>query len=208
MDQNDLIEMMQSMMSSQVVSQLSSNVNANQESTETAMSVLIPTMIGALNRNVQSPGGAEALASALDADHDGSILDDLAGWFGQGGQQADPYRSAGIIKHLFGDREEAVAEQVGNMAGMDRNAIMQMMIKLAPVVLGMLGKQRSGGQGGQGLDIASLIGLLNNSTQKHEQRTSNNLSGFMRLLDRDGDGSLKGEAASLAKTFIKGFFKR
>ena len=67
------------------------------------------------------------------------------------------------------------------------------MMTLAPIVMGMLGKQKRQ----QGLDIGGLAGLLSNSV--NQQRSSGNpmLDMANRFLDQDGDGSALDDVASM-----------
>lgn len=58
---------------------LSQQTGADKVQTTKASSAIISTMLGALARNASSPDGANALANALDRDHDGSILDVIGG---------------------------------------------------------------------------------------------------------------------------------
>ena len=44
----------------------------------------LPALLAALQGNAATPGGSRRCCRALDRDHDGSILDDLAGFLGQG----------------------------------------------------------------------------------------------------------------------------
>jgi len=60
--------------------QISGQIGADPQSTQTAVSAALPLLLGALARNASQPGGAEALAGALGRDHDGSVLDHVAGF--------------------------------------------------------------------------------------------------------------------------------
>ncbi|MFT5144219.1 MAG: hypothetical protein ACI84D_002851 [Thalassolituus oleivorans] len=111
------------------LSQLAQAVGASPDVTQKAVQAAIPALLGGLARNAAaSPEGASALASALDRDHDGSILDDvggLLGVFGGGGGSSSPLggllgaaagmlgggrensqasQGAGILKHVFGGK--------------------------------------------------------------------------------------------------------
>ena len=68
--------------------------------TANAVSSALPLLVGALARNASDPSGAGALESALVKDHDGGILDDIAGALSGTGAGA----GAGILRHAFGQK--------------------------------------------------------------------------------------------------------
>jgi hypothetical protein len=49
------------------------------------MSMAIPILVSALNRNASSPTGRQSLENAINRDHDGGILDNIGGYLGGGG---------------------------------------------------------------------------------------------------------------------------
>jgi len=59
----------------------------------------MPAILAGLTRNSSSNSGAAGLLGALDRDHDGSILDDVMGYLGGGG---DLGAGAGILGHVLG----------------------------------------------------------------------------------------------------------
>ncbi|GGK13133.1 hypothetical protein GCM10008955_03040 [Deinococcus malanensis] len=131
--------------------------------TEAAMEAAVPLLLGALNRNAQTPDGAAALSGALDR-HDGRALD----LFGQG-QVPDPQEGQKILGHLFGNQQYAAANAVSQRSGIDPQMAMQVLMMLAPLVMNYLGRQRQGqsggwpqdgnaGMGGGGFDIGSILG--------------------------------------------------
>lgn len=65
---------------------LSQQTGADKTQTTKATSAIISSMMGALARNASTPDGAASLSSALDKDHDGSLLDMLGGMMQQGRQ--------------------------------------------------------------------------------------------------------------------------
>ncbi len=128
-----------------------------------AANTIFSTLLGAIQQNASTPEGAQALNNALERDHDGSILDNLAGFLGG---QAQPQNSnmlngAGILGHIFGNKQENVVNAVSQNTGMDSGAVIKMMMMLAPVVLGMLGKaknQTGADAGGLSSIIGSVLG--------------------------------------------------
>jgi len=155
--------------------QLSTQLGADPATTQKAVSAALPTLLGALAKNAQSPEGAAALAGAIDRDHDGSALQNIAATLGGGG-------GAGILKHVLGGRQEAVQQGVGAAAGLSGPQAGQLLAMLAPIVMGALGSAKRSG----GLDAGGLAAMLG------QERASmgGGPGGLLQLLDRDGDGSV------------------
>ena len=83
---SDLLGLLQSSLGGGTVDQISSQIGASREQTSAAMETALPLLVGALSRNARQPGGAQALAGALDRDHaGGGLLDQLGGLGGAAG---------------------------------------------------------------------------------------------------------------------------
>ena len=162
---------------------LGAQVGASPEQTGAAVNAALPMMLGALQRNSGSEQGAMSLLGALDRDHDGSILDDLGGFLGQGPSAAGD-RS---LDHIFGGRRAPVENAVSRASGMSGAQVTQLLAMLAPLVLGMLGRARNqGSQTGSG-GLGDLLG----GAMGRMQQQSPGLGGLLGgLLDSDGDGSV------------------
>ena len=77
----NVIELLQGQLDENLIQQLSQHIGAEStEQTEAAASGIISTLVAGLNKNAATPDGATALVSAIDRDHDGSILEDVAGF--------------------------------------------------------------------------------------------------------------------------------
>jgi len=161
-----------------------------------AMSILM----NALARNSQNPQGASALESALDRDHDGSILEDIAGYV-NGTSAINNTRAAngsGILGHILGNQQSGAIEALMKVSGLSQNQSGGLLAQLAPVVLGMLGKQKRS----QGLDTSGLSNILTNSASTANKRAPQ-ASILTSFLDRDGDGSIADDALDIGKNLLK-----
>ncbi len=94
---DDLMESIAAQLRGAPMAQLSNQLGADSRTTQNAVQAALPLLLGALAKNSADGGGAEALAGALDRDHDGSILDDLGGFLGAG-PSSD---GAAILGHVF-----------------------------------------------------------------------------------------------------------
>ena len=78
----NLMDILQGQVSDEMLGQLSEHIGAAPEQTAQATNSIFATLLGGLANNVTDQGGLSALGAALDRDHDGSMLDDLAGMVG------------------------------------------------------------------------------------------------------------------------------
>jgi hypothetical protein len=163
---------------------MSGSICAEPRQTAVAVETAVPLLLGALQRNAATEGGASSLLGALDRDHDGSILDDLAGFLGQGTNAAQG-RS---LDHIFGGRRGGVEGAVARRSGLDGGQVMQLLMMLAPLVLGALGRARRqpGANAGAG-GLGDLLGGAMGRMQQQKPGLGGMLGG---LLDSDGDGSM------------------
>ncbi|HEV8238643.1 MAG TPA: DUF937 domain-containing protein [Thermoanaerobaculia bacterium] len=183
-----ILDLLGSQLDASTLQQLGSQVGATPEQTAAAVSTALPALLGALQRNSATPHGEAALASALDRDHDGSILDNLGGLL-DGGPSAANERS---LDHIFRDRRAPVEEAVAQRAGLDRGQAMRLIAMLAPIVLGALSRARQSrgagaqaGGGGLGDILGAALGGL-----RQQGAGGGGLGGILGgLLDRNHDGS-------------------
>jgi hypothetical protein len=146
-----------------------------------AVNAALPLLLAALARNASNPDGANALAGALDRDHDGSALDNLPATLD--GAQAGMGQK--ILGHILGGKQTNVAQSLGAATGLDTKRATQLMVMLAPMVLAYLGRAKRE----KGLDAGGLGSVL---TRERENMGAKGpgMGSLLSMLDRDGDGSV------------------
>ena len=202
----DLIELLRGKLDSNFINQLSQQIDEDDpEQTEAAASGIISTLVAGLSNNVAQPGGDTALLSAIERDHDGSIMDDIGGFIFGNKQAQNPntLNGAGILDHILGGKKSKVQDMVGNATGMDKSKILKLMITLAPLVLAAIGKARNkqqsqGSQGG--FNVRDLL----SGTVQSQTNQGKEMGMLERFLDRDGDGQIMDDIATMGKNiFLK-----
>ena len=191
------LDLITSQLGSSGMSQLGKSIGADTEMTGHAVGAALPLLVAALGRNAGSQDGAASLHRALERDHDGSILDDVGGFFRRG----DTSPGAGILKHALGGRTSTVTSGLSQATGLDASAIAKLLPMLAPLVMGALGKQHRAGGGGAG----ALAGLLASEEDRATQAAPA-LKGLGGLLDQDGDGKVGDDIARIGKGLLGGLF--
>jgi len=187
------------------LSALTQQLGASESQTSTAVQMALPALFGALSRNAASPSGAESLLGALDRDHDGSVLDDLVGVLaGSTGGGGSAFNAGGILEHMLGSRRGGLESQLGQETGLQGSQITKLLIALAPLVMGALGKaQREQRMGSQ--ELGYELGRVS----KHAEESLGDRFGVLgSLLDQDGDGRLDPGVVQMGKSLLGRLFRR
>jgi len=202
---SNILDLLQGQMSGNLVEQLSQQLGADKQQTETAASGILSTLMGAMAKNAATPDGASALNNALERDHDGSFLDDISGFLGGSTQasNAKMVNGAGILKHVLGGKQSGAIDMISKMSGLGGDKTGNLMTMLAPMVMGMLGRQKRQ----QGLDASGVAGMLSN-VLTGAQQTRPEMGMIGKLLDADGDGSFMDDLAEKGMGMLGKFLKR
>ncbi len=202
----DLFDLLKSQISGEMIGALTNQLGgAETEKTSTAVESGISILMNALAKNAKNTDGATALGAALDRDHDGSIFDDLTGYINGTSKinQTKAANGAGILGHLLGEKQGGAVDALSQMSGLNQGQSSSLLVKLAPIVLGMLGKQKRS----TGMSPTDLGGLLAGAAAQSNTRVQNP-SLITSLLDRDGDGSIADEAAGFGFKLLKNLFSK
>ncbi len=184
---------------SQTTNQLSQMLGANPTATQSAIQMALPAILSGLARNASQPQGAQDLSNAIEEDHNGgNILGSLGNYLNNSSQTQND-DGIGILAHIFGQNQGAVAQQVSKNSGLDIGQVAQLLITLAPIVMGYLGRQKQQ----QGLDAGGLSNML--GQQEQQMQSSGNpmmdmISGMMN--SNQSGGNAMGDLASLAADYL------
>ncbi len=186
---------------SAAVDQISQTVGAQPSLVNSAIQMALPALINGLANNAATPEGAQNLNNALEQ-HDGGILDNLSGLsslagaiFGSG-QTSPQLNAGGILGHILGGSQGNVTQQISNQSGLGAGQVAQILMLLAPIVMGYLGRQKQQNN----LDAGGLSAMLGGQQQQIQQAPQ---GGFLQnLLDSDGDGSITDDIASMAFKYM------
>ncbi|MFN2239122.1 MAG: DUF937 domain-containing protein [Thermoanaerobaculia bacterium] len=184
-----------------MIQQMSAAIGANPEATSKAVGLALPALLGGLSRNASKPQGAADLDRALNA-HDGGILDNLGGLLGGGGGAAGGGIGGAILGHILGQRRAPVEQGVGKASGLNSQQVGQLLVMLAPIIMGVLGKMKQQ----KGLDASQLPDVLQKSTRSIEQETPG-AGGLAGILDSNNDGQIVDDLARMGSSMLGGLFK-
>lgn len=187
-----ILDLLNSDLGKSIVSGVAGQTNQPQNKTHDVLTMAMPVLMAAMQRNAASPEGAQGLLSALNGQHDGSILNNLSGLFGGGVDDNVLTDGSKILGHVLGNKQSNVEKAIGAKSGMDAASVAQILKVAAPILMGMLGnqaKQQNVDSPG-GLE-GMLGGLLKGSSSKGDQ------SFLESILDANNDGSIMDDVAGM-----------
>ena len=187
-----ILDLLNSDLGKTLISGVSNQTNQPQNKTQDVLTMALPVLMAAMKRNAATPQGAEGLLGALNSKHDGSILDNLGGLFG-GGLDSNVLDDGGkILGHVLSGKQKHVENALSQKSGMDASSVAQILKVAAPILLGVLGKQKRQQNVNSPSGIEGLLGgLLGGNSPKQEQ------SFLESILDADGDGSVVDDVAGM-----------
>lgn len=190
-----LLEGLMQNLSGPALSMISQQIGADEGQTQSALSGALPLIISAMAKNAASPEGANSLSNALDQ-HNGGILENLAGFI----PNALAGEGAGILKHVLGNKQPLAEQGISQASGLSAAQVGQLLVTVAPIVMGYLGKQKQE----TGLDASSIAGLLGGQqAQAQSHAAGGGMGMLMNLLDMDNDGSPVDDVLGMLGKFMK-----
>jgi hypothetical protein len=192
-----IVDVLSSQLGPGTVQAVSRQLGIDPATAERAIAAAVPMLTGGLARNAACPGGAEAIHQAVTRDHDGSLLDDVAGFLGQG----QTGMGAAILGHVFGGNQNRAAAGVSQATGLDMGKAGQLLMMLAPLVMAALGRHASQ----NGLDAGGISDVLQSSHAQAQAQAPAGLGGILgSLLDQDHDGNVMDDVGGLLGGLLKG----
>ncbi|WP_047546087.1 DUF937 domain-containing protein [Psychroserpens sp. Hel_I_66] len=187
-----ILDLLNSDLGKTIISGVSGSTGTDQDKTSSVLTMALPVLMKAMERNASTPQGAEGLMGALKGKHDGSILDNLGGLFGGGVDEDVKDDGDKILGHVLGTKRQGVEKIIGEKSGLDMASVANILKVAAPILMGVLGKQAQQKNVSSSNDLGGLLGgLLGGSSAKQEQ------SFLEKILDADGDGSVIDDVAGM-----------
>lgn len=181
------------------VSAIGKKVGANEQITTKALQYAIPVLLGAMANNTSSNSGAAALDNALSKSHDGSILNDIMGAVSGGSNSGV---GAGILKHVLGGQRNQVQQQLSSQTGLSAEGMGQVLEIAAPILMGMLGKQKRENNLGASA-LASMLGGAKQEAADAPFGPSMDMLGSLLGGGSSSKSGLMGAGMSLLKGLLK-----
>lgn len=166
------------------VRQAGASVGLGQDQATAALAALVPALAAGLKNNAGSPDGLAGLIGALSGGHHQRYLDDPTTL----GQPAAIAEGNGILGHVLGSKDVSrqVAAQAAAGTGISADVLKRLLPLAATMVMGALARQRAAAPApGAAASSGGLTDMLGS------------------MLDRDRDGSVIDDVASMVGKFLK-----
>ncbi|MBK7082247.1 MAG: DUF937 domain-containing protein [Betaproteobacteria bacterium] len=132
----------------------------SQGPTQSALTSLLPAVLGGIVQKGATPDGAGGLLSLINgANLDVNLLGNLAGLFGGGGSGVNALLKTGtssLVPALFGDKSGALVSALSSSSGIKTSSATNLLAMVVPWLLAFLKKFI----GDKGLNASSLASLL------------------------------------------------
>jgi len=193
---SSILDLLNSDLGKTLISGASQRTGQPADKTASVLSQAMPLILGAMQRNASTPEGASALSNALDnpKHSGGGIMDMLGGILGDGAGSPEELlqEGSGILGHVLGAKQPQVESALSQANGIDAGSVGDILKMAAPLIMGMLGKQKQSSgvdQNGIGDLLGGLLGGGNAGAADQ--------SFIEKILDADGDGSIIDDVAGM-----------
>jgi len=191
-----ILDLLGSDLGKTIISGVSGSTNTDESKTGNVLTMALPVLMKAMERNASTPEGAEGLLGALNTKHDGSILDNLSGLFGGGVDDSVKSEGSKILGHILGSKQSGVEQVISQKSGVDSGSVGNILKVAAPILMGVLGKQKQQNNVSSQSGISGLLGGLLGGASNSGAVTKEQ-SFLEQMLDADGDGSVVDDVAGM-----------
>jgi len=187
----NLVSLIMQFLTPDIIARIAATLGLGRTETQTGISAAVPALLAAFSGVADKPGGSQTLVDAIK--NQSGVLDNIMSMVGGGSPSSLVDKGSSLLSSLLGSQDQsALAGAVGKFAGIGQSTGSSLIGMLAPVVMGVIGKQI----GSRSLDVGTVGGLL--ASQK-EQIAHALPQGFARLLGNTGIlDSLDGAAETAA----------
>jgi len=191
---NFLQDLIQDTVSKGISDKIGKQLGVSSSQANSVISLLMPAVLGGLQKNAQDPVEAEKIVNTVQKHHaGGGIFNNISDLL------SNPQNQKGdkILQHVLGDKRQVVEQSIAQKSGMDSTMVSNIFTMIAPLVMGEIGKKLTGGNSSS--DSSSLLsGILGGGKSEAKEQ-----SFLTSLLDRDGDGEIMDDVLQMGMNFLK-----
>jgi hypothetical protein len=174
----NLVSYMMQFLTPDMIGRIAGALGLNRNDAQSGVTAVVPALLAAFSGLADKPGGAQSLVNTVK--QQSGVLDNFAGMIGGNNLSSFIERGSSLLTSLLGSHDQsALTGAVARFAGLGQNKASSLLGMLAPVVMGLIGRQI----GTRGVDIGSLTSLLASQKEQIAQALPNGLG---ELLDRTG----------------------
>ena len=168
----DITNILGALTDNDAVDAIAKNLKLDSNQVSSVITNALPTLLGAMQKNASTQGGAESLIKALGdhAGNAGNIISNLSG--------TDLTDGNKILSHIFGGNLSSVISGISQKSGVANNMVGSILAAIAPSLLALLGK----GQQKIGINATGLAGMLGTILAASSANSNSNSGGLGDLL--------------------------
>ncbi len=154
----NVMDLLKDQVGGALVKQASGFLGESESGTASAVSAILPSLMGSLISKGSDAKGAMGIMDMLSSGgHDGGMLSNLTGLLG-GGESTNGLMSSGghLINSLMGDSQGGLIDSIAGFAGIKQSSSSSLLKMAAPLVMSVIGKKVLG----ENMGVSGLMGLL------------------------------------------------
>ncbi len=218
----NLLDLVKDQLSDAVIGKAAGLIGESSGATSSALSTILPTILGSVVQKGATQSGASGIMDMINSGgHDGSMFDNLSGLLGGGSQSNTMLKSgAALVASLMGAKQGGIVDTLMSLTGMKKSSTNSLMSMVAPMVMGMIGRQIKK----NGLNVGGLMDLLKGQKSHLKGALPSSLGSMMGFSEGNtsrkstastshvpetsggGGGWMKWLLGGLALLFVLGYF--
>jgi outer membrane protein OmpA-like peptidoglycan-associated protein len=191
----DLLQLLRTLLGGNFAAIVSEFLGENESNTKSAITSMLPALLGSIVQKGSTPGGASALMNTLNSPQvDATLTDKIGQLLGGGGGNQLVSAGSGLLSSLLGSRVNSFTGALSSMSGIGGTSANSLVVMALPLILGLLKKIVDQ----QGLNANGLMSLLGDQAQTLQSEIDPRLSQAMglNLCNLGGAATAAGDTAS------------
>lgn len=176
----NLVSYIMQFLTPDMIGRIATALGLDRNDTQTGIAGTVPALLAALSGVAARPGGAQSIVDTIKQQP--SVAENFGSMIATGNPSSLVEKGSNLLMSLLGSRDQsALAGAVGKFAGLGQAGGSSLLGMLAPLVMGLIGKQI-----GPRLDVGSLSNLFSSQKEQIAQAMPpgmSNLLGGTGLLD-------------------------
>jgi hypothetical protein len=196
----NIVSLIMQYLTPDMIGRIASVLGLDRNTAQTSIGASVPALLAALGNVATQRGGAQKLADA--ANQQAGTVDNLASMIG--GQNGFAEKGSRMLSSLLGSgQQNALTSAITSFTGIGQGTCSSLLGMLAPVIMGVIGKQLGSG----GVDSYSVANLLAGQKDNIAAALPSGLRDQLRgtgLLDslQGAAGAVAGQAYSAGRTAV------
>ncbi len=183
----NLLDLVKGQLNDNLIGQAANLIGESKSATSSALGSLLPTLLGSIVSKGSTQSGAASLLNLINTgNHDGGILDDLPNLFSSSSASSGLMNTGkALLSTFFGNRQNSILDKLVSLTGLGRNSTSSFLSLLAPVMMGLIGKQVRKSN----LDAGGLMSLLKGQQSMLNKAMPAGMGSLLGFADSTGSSS-------------------